>query len=152
VPQLLGLPVPGASEFVTVGARSEAGETTPLRVLIADDHPTYADALRVLLSRDDRIEVVGAAGNGLQAVEMAAELQPDLVLMDLEMPVMNGLEATRILTERGGPHVILLTGSGATADVDSALTAGALGYLPKGMDSSTLLEHLLAFTTKRSGG
>jgi DNA-binding NarL/FixJ family response regulator len=116
--------------------------------LIADDHPTYADALRVLLSRDERIEVVGAAGNGLQAVEMAAELEPDLVLMDLEMPVMNGLEATRILIERSGAGVILLTGSNSTADVDSVLRAGALGYLPKGMDSSTLLEHVLALTSE----
>ena len=124
-------------------------QTAPLRVLIADDHPTYADALRVLLSRDDRIEVVGAAGNGRQAVEMEAELEPDLVLMDLEMPVMNGLEATRILAERGGAPVILLTGSDSAADVDSALSAGALSYLPKGLDSSTLLEHLLAVSTTR---
>jgi two-component system, NarL family, nitrate/nitrite response regulator NarL len=143
VPQLLGLPVPGASDLVTIRT-----QTAPLRVLIADDHPTYADALRVLLSRDDRIEVVGAAGNGQQAVEMEAELEPDLVLMDLEMPVMNGLEATRILAERGGAPVILLTGSNS-ADVDSALSAGALSYLPKGLDSSTLLEHLLAVSTTR---
>jgi DNA-binding NarL/FixJ family response regulator len=118
---------------------------TPLRVLIADDHPTYAAALSSLLSTDKRIEVVGAAGNGLQAVEMAKELEPDLILMDLEMPVMDGLEATRILNERGGFRVLLLTGSSATADVNSALSAGASGYLPKGMDSSTLLEHVLAF-------
>jgi DNA-binding NarL/FixJ family response regulator len=115
-----------------------------LRVLIADDHPSHADLLRLILSTDERVEVVGAAANGLQAVEMAEELEPDLVLMDLEMPVMNGLEATRILTERGGARVILLTGSSSTADVDSALTAGALAYLPKGIDSSTLLEHVLA--------
>ena len=118
---------------------------TPLRVLIADDHPTYAAALRSLLSTDERIEVVGAAGNGLQAVEMAAALEPDLILMDLEMPVMDGLEATRILNERGGVRVLLLTGSSSTADVDDALSAGASGYLPKGLDSSTLLEHVLAF-------
>jgi len=117
--------------------------------LIADDQPTYAEALEVLLSRDERIEVVGAAGNGQQAVEMEAELEPDLVLMDLEMPVMDGLEATRILTERGGAPVILLTGSSSTANVDSALSAGALGYLPKGLDSSTLLEHMLAVSTTR---
>jgi two-component system nitrate/nitrite response regulator NarL len=123
------------------------GSTTPVRVLIADDHPTYAEALRSFLSTDDRIEVVGAAGNGQQAVEMAAELEPDLVLMDLEMPVMNGVEATRILTERGGACVILLTGSGS-AGIDSALSAGALGYLPKDIDSPTLLEHVLAFRSR----
>ena len=106
----------------------------------------------MLLSRDDRIEVVGAAGNGLQAVEMAEELEPDLVLMDLEMPVMNGVEATRILTERGGAGVILLTGSDSTVDVDSALGAGALGYLPKGMDSSALLDNVLAFSSTQRRG
>lgn len=131
---------------MSTNGASEGARSTPLRVLIADDHPTYADALRVLLSRDERIVVVGAARNGLQAVEMAAELEPDLVLMDLEMPVMNGLEATRILAERGGANVILLTGSNAPGDADNALSAGALAYLPKGMDSSTLLEHVLEFT------
>jgi DNA-binding NarL/FixJ family response regulator len=124
---------------------------TPLRVLIADDHPSYAAALRSLLSTDERIEVVGAAGNGLQAVEMAAELEPDLILMDLEMPVMDGLEATRILNERGGVRVLLLTGSSSTADVDSALSAGASGYIPKCTDSSTLLEHVLAFGSSATG-
>src|SRR6266446_10217509 len=118
---------------------------TPLRVLIADDHPSYAELLRSLLSTDERIEVVGAAGNGLQAVEMATELEPDLILMDLEMPVMDGLEAMRILSERGGIRVLLLTGSSSTGYVDSVLSAGASGYLPKGIDSSTLLEHVLAF-------
>jgi DNA-binding NarL/FixJ family response regulator len=126
---------------------SSFGSITPVRVLIADDHPTYAEALRAFLSTDDRIEVVGSAGNGLLAVEMAAELEPDLVLMDLEMPVMNGLEATRILTERGGARVILLTASGSD-DVDSAMSAGAAGYLSKGIDSSTLLEHVLAFSSR----
>jgi DNA-binding NarL/FixJ family response regulator len=129
--------------FLTTGDR-EVERTAPLRVLIADDHPSYADALCSLFSTDERIEVVGAAGNGLEAVEMAAELDPDLVLMDLEMPVMDGLEATRILSRRGGVRVLLLTGCSSTGYVESVLSAGADGYLPKGVDASTLLDHVLA--------
>jgi DNA-binding NarL/FixJ family response regulator len=117
----------------------------PLRVLIADDHPTYAEALRMLLSTHERIEVVGAAGNGLQAVQMAEELGPDLILMDLDMPVMGGLEATRLLAQRSTARVLLLTGSTSTAEVDNALQAGASGYLSKALDSSTLVEHVLLF-------
>jgi DNA-binding NarL/FixJ family response regulator len=119
---------------------------TPLRVLIADDHPTYGEALLTLLSTDERIEVVGRAANGLQAVEMAAQLGPDLILMDLDMPVMGGLEATRrILTQRSTARVLLLTGSTSATEVDHALQAGASGYLSKGIDSATLVEHVLAF-------
>jgi DNA-binding NarL/FixJ family response regulator len=115
-----------------------------LRVLIADDHPLFAESLTSILSADDRFEVVGCASNGEEAVEMAASLAPDVVLMDLEMPVMDGLEATRRINERAGARVLLLTGSDSSAVVAHARTAGASDYLRKDMDSSDLLARVLA--------
>ncbi len=115
-----------------------------LRVLIADDHPLFAESLMSILSADDRFEVIGCASNGEEAVELAASLAPDVILMDLEMPVMDGLEATRRINERAGARVLLLTGSDSSAVVAHARTAGASDYLRKDMDSSDLLARVLA--------
>jgi len=115
-----------------------------LRVLIADDHPLFAESLTSILSADDRFEVIGCASNGEEAVELAASLAPDVILMDLEMPVMDGLEATRRINERAGARVLLLTGSDSSAVVAHARTAGASDYLRKDMDSSDLLARVLA--------
>ena len=115
-----------------------------LRVLIADDHPLFAESLMSILSADDRFEVIGCASNGEEAVELAASLAPDVILMDLEMPVMDGLEATRRINERAGARVLLLTGSDSSAVVAHARTAGASDYLRKDMDSSDLMARVLA--------
>jgi DNA-binding NarL/FixJ family response regulator len=106
--------------------------SSPIRVLVADDQPLFTKMLEAVLSRDDRVEVVGHAANGQQALELAAELAPDVILMDISMPIMDGLEATRRLRERDpSTRVIMLTESDFPGDVMRARKAGAAGYVPK---------------------
>ena len=85
-----------------------------------------------VLSEDDRVEVVGIAGNGQEAVELAAELEPDVILMDLKMPVMDGLEATRKIRETALPvQILLLTGTETPVGAEDAAAAGANAFLRK---------------------
>ena len=101
-------------------------------VLIADDQRLFADALAAILSTDERIEVVGRAANGREAVELAHERRPDVVLMDLSMPLVDGFEATReILRALPETRVLVVTGSASAADVARARQAGAAGYITK---------------------
>jgi two-component system, NarL family, response regulator LiaR len=103
-----------------------------IRVLITDDHSVVRQGLRMFLSLDPDIEVVGEAENGEGALSMSRELQPDVVLMDLLMPVMNGVEATRaIRSEMPEVEVIALTSVLEDASVTGAVRAGAMGYLLK---------------------
>jgi DNA-binding NarL/FixJ family response regulator len=103
-----------------------------IRVLVADDQPIFTKMLEAVLAGDDRVEVVGHAANGQQALELAAELAPDVILMDISMPVMDGLEATRRLAEVApSARVLMLTESGLPGDVMRARKAGAAGYVPK---------------------
>lgn len=103
-----------------------------VRVLLADDHRLFAESLMTVLSQDDRVEVVGIADDGQQAVDLALELQPDVILMDLKMPVMNGLEATRRIREAGLPaQILLLTGTAADVSANDASEAGANAFLRK---------------------
>jgi DNA-binding NarL/FixJ family response regulator len=111
---------------------SNSGEETRVRVLIADDHPLFAEALRVTLATDSRLEVVGVARDGTEAVELAKVLDPDVVLMDISMPGMDGFEATQAL--RGldpDACILILTGSNSRLDIDRARQAGASGYVTK---------------------
>ena len=117
---------------------------SPIRVLIADDHRLFAEALEAILSGESTIEVVGRARNGAEAVELALELQPDVVLMDISMPVMDGIEATRRIREtRVDACVVMLTGSNAAADVDRSREAGAAGYVTKDRIASQLIEAIV---------
>src|SRR5436305_14370068 len=103
-----------------------------VRVVIADDQRLFAEALEAILSTDARIDVVGRAVDGRSAVDLVREQKPDVVLMDIAMPGMDGIEATKaIRRELPEIHVVVLTGSAATHDVDRARTAGASGYVPK---------------------
>jgi two-component system, NarL family, nitrate/nitrite response regulator NarL len=112
----------------------------PLRVLIADDHRLFAEALEAILAADDRIEVVGQAGDGSEAVKLARTLDPDLVLMDVSMPVLDGFEATReIRAKSEETRVLMLTGSNSRADVDRSREAGASGYITKDRIASELV-------------
>jgi DNA-binding NarL/FixJ family response regulator len=122
----------------------------PLRVLIADDHRLFAEALEAILATDDRIEVVGQAGDGSEAVELARRLGPDVVLMDVSMPVLDGFEATReIRAATDDTHVLMLTGSNSRADVDRSREAGASGYVTKDRIASELVAAIVEVTHRR---
>jgi DNA-binding NarL/FixJ family response regulator len=115
-----------------------------IRVLIADDHRLFAEALEAILAGESSIDVVGRARNGAEAVELALRLEPDIVLMDISMPVMDGVEATRRIREvRPGSCVLMLTGSNAAVDVDRARDAGAAGYVTKDRIASQLVEAIV---------
>lgn len=111
----------------------------PIRVLIADDHPLYRDGLELLLGAADRFTVVGSAKEGTEAVAMAAAHQPDVVVMDLQLPCLDGIEATRQIVT-ASPHVAVLVLSmfEDDASVFAAIRAGARGYLVKGADHEAI--------------
>ena len=118
---------------------------SPVRVLLVDDQALFREALATLLATRDDIDVVGEAGNGHEALSRAAELTPDVVLMDLRMPVLDGVAATRRLRlELPGVRVIALTTFDDDEDVFAALRAGAVGYLLKDVSSARLVEAVLA--------
>ncbi|HQK32683.1 MAG TPA: response regulator transcription factor [Phycicoccus sp.] len=121
-----------------------------IRLLVVDDHPVVRAGMIAMLSEEPGLDVVGQAGNGAEALALVPRLQPDVVLMDLRMPVMDGVEATRRITElrdeaadqgnqargtessaRTGPHVLVLTTYDTDADIVTAVEAGARGYLLK---------------------
>jgi len=103
-----------------------------IRVLIVDDEAPFTEMVRALLEVEHGIEVVGAAADGKQAVKLALQLAPDVIVMDISMPVMDGLDATREIREQDPTaNVLILTGSLNTAEVDRARTVGAAGYLTK---------------------
>jgi DNA-binding NarL/FixJ family response regulator len=116
----------------------------PIRVLIADDHRLFAEALEAILSTDTRITVTGTARDGREAVALAAEHRPDVILMDISMPVMDGIEAVEELRRRGvGSGVLMLTGSNARNDVDRARKAGAAGYVTKDRIAAELIDAIV---------
>jgi two-component system, NarL family, response regulator LiaR len=103
-----------------------------VRVLIVDDHEMVREGLKVLLTRDATLDVVGEAATGLEALELVPVAQPDVVLMDLTMPVMDGAEATaRIRDEYPQVQVVVLSGVGDSVLIEDALDAGAISYLVK---------------------
>ena len=112
----------------------------PIRVLLADDHQLVRTGFRVILEIEDDIEVVGEASDGGQAVDLAGRLRPDVVLMDVEMPGMDGLEATRVITADDGPSVLILTTFDRDEYLFAALQAGASGFLLKNGTPEALTE------------
>ena len=103
-----------------------------VRVLVADDQRLFAESLMSVLSEDDRVDVVGIANNGAEAVDLVAELRPDVLLIDLKMPVMDGLEATRRIRELDIPvQILILTGTETPVGADDAIAAGANAFLRK---------------------
>ena len=118
-------------------------QPAPARVLVADDHELAREALLSVLAREPDLAVVGEARDGREAVALARRLRPDLVLMDLRMPGLDGLQATRaVLAEVPGVRVVVLTSLEARAVVLEALRAGAAGYLPKGATKAEVLATL----------
>jgi CheY-like chemotaxis protein len=133
-----GSPLPLFTQFC-----SNQGAVS-VKVLIADDHRLFAEALSAILSADERIEVVGLAASGDDAVVQAGRFEPDVVLMDISMPGLDGLEATReILDRRPDARVLMVTGSDAQEDVDAARGAGAAGYVTKDRIAAELVHAIL---------
>jgi DNA-binding NarL/FixJ family response regulator len=113
----------------------------PVKTLIVEDQALFREAMRTLLSLESDIEVIGEASNGEEALHLTAEFQPQVVLMDLRMPVMSGTEATRrIRAEHPGVHVLVLTTFDQEEDVFEALRAGASGYMLKNTPAAQLVE------------
>jgi DNA-binding NarL/FixJ family response regulator len=116
-----------------------------IRLLIADDHPVVRDGLRGIFEADGEFEVVGEASNGREAVDRAAAVAPDVVLMDLRMPEMDGVTAIRRLSERGvTARVLVLTTFDTDTDVVPAIEAGATGYLLKDSPPEELIRGVRA--------
>jgi DNA-binding NarL/FixJ family response regulator len=125
--------------------------TTKIRVLIADDQSLIRVGIQTLLNRKPDIEVVGQASNGEEALRQVALLDPDVVLMDIRMPVMDGVEATRqLVARRARTGIIILTTFNDDANVFSALTAGARGYLLKDTDHKELADAIRTVASGRA--
>jgi DNA-binding NarL/FixJ family response regulator len=121
--------------------------TEPVRIVIADDHPVFRSGLRAMLEVEDGVEVVGEASTGTGAVSLVREVQPDLVLMDLNMPELDGVSATRqILHDSPHVRVMVLTMFDDDDSVFAAMRAGAQGYLLKGANHAEVRHavHLVA--------
>jgi DNA-binding NarL/FixJ family response regulator len=115
-----------------------------IRVLIADDHRLFGQALEAILATDDRLEVVGHAGDGSEAVQLALSVKPEVILMDISMPIMDGFQATKqIRKQRPHARVLMLTGSNSRIDVDRAREAGAAGYVTKNRIAAELIDAIL---------
>jgi DNA-binding NarL/FixJ family response regulator len=104
----------------------------------------FAEALEAILAGDDRLEIVGQAGDGSEAVRLALKTRPDVILMDIAMPIMDGVQATKqIRTQWPTACVLMLTGSTSRSDVDRASEAGAAGYVTKERIAAELIEAIL---------
>ena len=111
-----------------------------IRILLVDDHTLFRSGLKALLSRQDDFEIVGEASDGLEGVKLAEQLKPDLVLLDLDMPVINGTEAiAQMLAGNRELPVVMLTVSEDAEDLKEAFVLGARGYLVKNIDADYLV-------------
>ncbi len=114
-----------------------------IRVLMVDDHQLFRQGLRLMLMRAPDIEIVGEARDGKEAIEMAQRLQPDIILMDIEMPGMNGIEASQRLKQMGHPaRILMLTMKTGQEDVRRAAQSGADGYVVKNSGRDELIQSI----------
>jgi len=121
-----------------------------IRVLIADDHSLFAQALQAILGTDERFEIVALARDGKQAIELTDSLEPDVVLMDIAMPVLDGFSATKQLhSTHPDLPVLMLTGSNSRVDVDKARTSGAAGYVTKDRIAGELIDAIVEAVEKQ---
>jgi DNA-binding NarL/FixJ family response regulator len=120
----------------------------PITVLVTDDEPLFVEMIQALLSAEEGIAVIATARDGQAAVRQAAELRPDVIVMDVSMPVMDGIEATRRIREDDpDANVLILTGGTAVGDVDRSRKAGAAAYLTKDRIATELVAEI-----RRLGG
>jgi two-component system, NarL family, response regulator LiaR len=135
-----------------VGVGLEAAvDTVPktIRVLIADDHRMFAEALEAILATDQRLEIAGQAADGAEAVRVALKTRPDVTLMDIAMPIMDGLQATKQIRKQWPQAcVLMLTGSNSRDDVDRAREAGAAGYVTKDRIAAELIDAILEIAAR----
>jgi DNA-binding NarL/FixJ family response regulator len=121
----------------------------PIRVLIADDHRLFAEALGLRLDADPRLQVVGYARNGREAVGLALAQEPDVVLMDLDMPLADGVEATQLICSSLEAQVAILTASPLPEDSLRAREAGAAAYLTKDCSGQEVVDTVIELASRR---
>ena len=122
-----------------------------MRVVIADDQPLFRRGIWVVLSTDDRVEIVGEAENGEEAIRLAVELVPDVILMDVRMPRVNGIEAARVISQQvPTARIIMLTVSDEEDDLYEAIKAGATGYLLKEISVEEVADAIQAVVAGQS--
>ncbi len=129
----------------------ENAETLPadIRLLIADDEPLFVEMIQAMLSAEPGIHVVGTARDGREAVRLAKELQPDIIVMDISMPAMDGIDATReIRRSNADACVLILTGGKTIGDVDRARQAGAAAYVTKDRIATDLVSEIRSLGAK----
>ena len=115
----------------------------PIRVLLVDDHAMVRKGMKLFLHEYEDICVIGEAANGLKVIDLADQLRPDVILMDLSMPIMGGVEAIhRILSAHPDQRIVVLTGSTQEEDLLSAIQAGAIGYLKKDAKVEDLIQSI----------
>ena len=120
-----------------------------VRVLIADDEPLFVETIEALLAADDRIEVVGTAGDGERAVELARTVEPDVILMDISMPMLDGIEAARKIREHDpDARILVLTGSSISTDIDRSRQAGVAAFLTKDRLGTQLVDAILDLASR----
>jgi two-component system nitrate/nitrite response regulator NarL len=120
-----------------------AATTNPVKILIVDDHPTLRKGLMQLINLEDDLRVIGEAGNGEEALERAKTLKPDLILLDLNLPVMNGFEILQGLRDaKCNSRIVVFSVSEEQGDIAKALRLGADGYLLKDMEPEELIDSL----------
>ena len=120
-----------------------------VRVLVADDEPLFVETIEALLGEDDRVEVVGTAGDGDEAVKLALSLEPDVILMDISMPMLDGIDAAREIRKHNPDACILmLTGSSISADIDRSRQAGVAAFLTKDRLGTQLLDAIIDLASR----
>jgi DNA-binding NarL/FixJ family response regulator len=114
--------------------------TQPCRVVICDDQPGFREVVRILLSLEPHIDVVGEAANGREVLDLVERIQPDVLLLDVAMPELDGIEALpQVHALSPDTDVVIVTGFGSSADRERALAAGATRYVEKGADMDALV-------------
>lgn len=122
-------------------SKQPASQTTPIKVVVVDDHPFFRQGVRDVLDKEDDIEVIAESGDGQEALELLRHVKPDVVLMDVNLPTMNGLQATQKLkTQCPGVNVIILTAYDDEEQIYHAIRIGASAYFAKDVDPAHLLD------------
>ena len=133
--------LPAVNPLTAIRTSADEQPQSPMRVLVVDDQLLYAEAISVLLKLQEGIEVVGIAGDGQEAISRAAELEPDLVLMDIEMPRLDGISATRWIRRRlPSTRVVVMTALAGDEWMTRAIKAGAEACVPKFSHAGELLQ------------